>query len=86
MIAGASCATAGSWRRSRNATTRARGYYAIAAPHARDREDVAAFVAWLAEEAAWEQREAKQPKARKAALVKPRAARKRKAAESDLPY
>lgn len=32
----------------------ARGYYAIAAPHAVDRPDVAAFVAWLADEAARE--------------------------------
>jgi DNA-binding transcriptional LysR family regulator len=34
----------------------ARGYYAIAAPHAAERADVAAFVAWLRDEAAAEAR------------------------------
>jgi len=32
----------------------ARGYYAVVAPHAAERTDVAAFVAWLADEAASE--------------------------------
>ena len=32
----------------------ARGYYAVIAPHAADRSDVAGFVSWLAEEAARE--------------------------------
>ena len=32
----------------------ARGYYAVVAPHAGDREDVAAFVGWLRDEAAAE--------------------------------
>jgi DNA-binding transcriptional LysR family regulator len=32
----------------------ARGYYAVVAPHAADREDVAAFVGWLRDEAAAE--------------------------------
>lgn len=36
----------------------ARGYYAVVAPHAADRTDVAAFVTWLADEAAAELRKA----------------------------
>src|SRR6185369_8872382 len=36
----------------------ARGYYAIVAPHAGDRPDVAAFVGWLRDEAATEARRA----------------------------
>jgi len=35
----------------------ARGYFALVPPHARDRSDVAAFIAWLEDEAAREQRE-----------------------------
>jgi LysR family transcriptional regulator, glycine cleavage system transcriptional activator len=36
----------------------ARGFYVIVAPHARERPDVAAFVAWLVDEAAAERRDA----------------------------
>ena len=32
----------------------ARGYYAVVAPHAAERDDVTAFVAWLKDEAARE--------------------------------
>ena len=40
----------------------ARGYYAVVAPHAADRADVAAFVAWLRDEAARELRATRQPR------------------------
>ena len=39
----------------------ARGYYAVLAPHANERADVAGFVAWLADEAALEVGQAKAP-------------------------
>jgi DNA-binding transcriptional LysR family regulator len=48
----------------------ARGYYAVAAPHAAERPDVAAFVGWLRDEAATE--------AKRAALDDPTAKARRK--------
>jgi LysR family glycine cleavage system transcriptional activator len=50
----------------------ARGYYAIVAPHAVDRADVANFVAWLADEAAAEVAAPASPKSPRAARRPPR--------------
>ena len=53
----------------------ARGYFALAAPRVAERDDVAAFVRWLADEAALEARAADLAPQRRAPVRRPAAAR-----------
>ena len=57
----------------------ARGYFAVVAPHARERADVAAFVAWLRDEAAAQERRGDSAPARAGARPRVRAQAAREA-------